>query len=36
MGEADMVRPDSDFMRTGAMPEVLAVLLWIGIAVWIG
>lgn len=36
MGEADMVRSDSNFVRTGAMPEVLAVLLWIGIAVWIG
>ena len=36
MGEADMVRPDSNLMRTGAMPEILAVLLWIGIAVGIG
>lgn len=36
MGEADMVRSDSDLMRTGAMPEILAVLLWIGAAVGIG
>lgn len=36
MGKADMVGPDSNLMRTGAMPEVLAVLLWIGIAVGIG
>lgn len=36
MGEADMVRPDSDFMRTGGMPAILAVLLWIGAAVGIG
>lgn len=36
MGEADMVRPDSNLMRTGAMPEILAVLLWIGAAVGIG
>ena len=36
MGKADMGGPDSDLMRTGAMPEVLAVLLWIGIAVGIG
>lgn len=36
MGEADMVRSDSAFMRMGAMPEVLAVLLWIGAAVGIG
>lgn len=36
MGKADMVGPDSNFMRTGAMPEILAVLLWIGITVGIG
>ena len=36
MGEADMVRSDSNLMRTGAMPEILAVLLWIGAAVGIG
>ena len=36
MGKADMVRPDSNLMRTGAMPEILAVLLWIGAAVGIG
>ena len=36
MGKADMVGPDSDFMRTGAMSEILAVLLWIGAAVGIG
>ncbi len=36
MGKADMVRSDSDFMRTGAMPEILAVLLWLGAAVGIG
>ena len=36
MGEADMVRPDSALMRAGAMPEILAVLLWIGVAVGIG
>lgn len=36
MGEADMVRPDSDLMRAGGMPEILAVLLWIGAAVGIG
>lgn len=36
MGEADMVRSDSDLMRTGAMPEILAALLWIGVAVGIG
>ena len=36
MGEADMVRPDSALMRMGAMPEILAVLLWIGAAVGIG
>ena len=36
MGKANMVRPDSALMRMGAMPEILAVLLWIGIAVGIG
>ena len=36
MGKADMVGPDSNLMRTGAMPEILAVLLWIGVAVGIG
>ena len=36
MGEADMVGPDSALMRAGAMPEILAVLLWIGAAVGIG
>ena len=36
MGEADMVGPDSNLMRTGAMPEILAVLLWIGAVVGIG
>ena len=36
MGEADMVGPDSDLMRAGGMPEILAVLLWIGAAVGIG
>lgn len=36
MGKADMVRPDSALMRTGAIPEILAVLLWIGAAVGIG
>ena len=36
MGKADMVRPDSALMRMGAMPEILAVLLWIGAAVGIG
>ena len=36
MGEADMVGPDSALMRTVGMPEVLAVLLWIGAAVGIG
>ena len=36
MGEADMVRPDSNLMRTGAMPEILTVLLWLGAAVGIG
>lgn len=36
MGKADMVGPDSNLMRTGAMPEILAVLLWIGAAVGIG
>lgn len=36
MGKADMVRSDSNLVRMGAMPEVLAVLLWIGIAVGIG
>lgn len=36
MGEADMVGPDSNLMRTGTMPEILAALLWIGAAVGIG
>ena len=36
MGEADMVGPDSALMRTVGMPEVLAVLFWIGAAVGIG
>ena len=36
MGKADMVRPDSNLMRTGGMPEILAVLLWLGAAVGIG
>ena len=36
MGEADMVGPDSALMRAGVMPEILAVLLWIGAAVGIG
>ena len=36
MGEADMVGPDSNLMRTGGMPEILAVLLWLSVAVGIG
>lgn len=36
MGKADMVRSDSNLVRMGAMPEVLAVLLWLGAAVGIG
>ena len=36
MGEADMVGPDSNLMRTGGMPEILAVLLWLGVAVGVG